>query len=138
MRFLTLKLSPLLIACTVTGLHGAALAGDRDATPGVAVAGQAQAAPAVQADFVPDIGQALDTSALDAMRGGETVIDVSANNNGEVNGNTADGIVSGSNIITGGAFTDVAGINTVIQNSGSNVLIQNGTAVNVQFAAPTP
>jgi hypothetical protein len=102
------------------------------------VAGRAQAAPAVQPGFVPDIGQALDTSALDVMRGGETVIDVSANNNGEVNGNTAEGIVSGSNIISGGAFADVAGISTVIQNSGSNVLIQNGTAVNVQFAAPVP
>ena len=48
------------------------------------------------------------------------------------------GTIGGRNIVTGGAFGNAAGINTVIQNSGANVLIQNGTAVNVQFGGPGP
>ena len=51
---------------------------------------------------------------------------------------TATDVTSGLNSIDGGAFSHAAGITTVIQNSGSNVLVQNGTAVNLQFTGPTP
>lgn len=91
-------------------------------------------------DAVDGFGQAVSGQALEALRGGESlqrvVIDV--DNTGDVEGNTAVGTVGGGNIVTGGAFGNAAGINTVIQNSGANVLIQNGTAVNVQFGGPTP
>ena len=76
-------------------------------------------------------------SQLDGLRGGDgaesnVLID------GLVDGNTADNIDSGDNLLGGGAFGHASGINTVIQNSGSNVLIQSGTAVSVQFSSPTP
>lgn len=50
---------------------------------------------------------------------------------GTLDGNTAINSVSGSNLISNGAFTDASGLTTAIQNSGNNVLIQNSTIVNV-------
>jgi hypothetical protein len=52
---------------------------------------------------------------------------------GTVTNNAATNVVTGSNYITDGAFTNSAGFPTVIQNSGSNVLIQNATIVNLQM-----
>ncbi|MBB1059285.1 hypothetical protein [Marilutibacter spongiae] len=79
----------------------------------------------------------LGADALEGLRGGDgaesnVLID------GLVDGNTADHVVTGDNLLDGGAFGHASGINTVIQNSGSNVLIQSGTAVSVQFTSPTP
>ena len=52
--------------------------------------------------------------------------------NGTSTGNTVgDGVVTGSNIIQGGAFGNASGFVTVIQNSGNNVLIQNAMQVNL-------
>ena len=120
-----------LVACVALSLPGTALAGDH----AVATA-ETRSTSIVQPR--PAIGQPLDSTALDALRGGESSIQVLTTNDGSVNGNTADGVVSGSNLIGGDAFAGAAGITAVIQNSGSNVLIQNGTAVNVQFVDPTP
>lgn len=39
--------------------------------------------------------------------------------------------VSGSNSISNGAFSDLGGFATVIQNSGNHVIIQNATIVNL-------
>jgi hypothetical protein len=80
-------------------------------------------------------GPALAIDVLSALRGGDGQVTVEVDNQGTVNGNTASQIVSGDNRIEGGAFANAAGLTTVIQNSGSNVLIQNGTAVNVRFGA---
>lgn len=78
----------------------------------------------------PAMGQPMAMDALDGMRGGMTgVVGI----RGETSGNTANDVVSGSNVIDGGSFANSSGISTVIQNSGSNVLIQNGTVVNIQF-----
>ena len=100
----------------------------------------ALASPPAEPPAIEGFGQAVSVPSLDAMRGGEsmtiTVVDV--DNQGQVDGNTAVGTVGGPNTLTGGAFGNAAGINTVIQNSGANVLIQNGTAVNVGFGGPTP
>jgi hypothetical protein len=88
----------------------------------------------------PDLGVALDRDALDAMRGGDdthtttNTIDV----HGDVGGNTATDIVTGTNSIDGGSFANAAGIATVIQNTGANVLIQNAMVVNLQFVEPGP
>jgi len=51
--------------------------------------------------------------------------------NGVVAENTAIGNDTGDNIISDGAFTDVAGFVSTVQNSGNNVLIQNATIINV-------
>lgn len=75
--------------------------------------------------------------ALDGLRGGDSV----ENRNrvtGEVGGNTAERVTTGATMLGGGAFAGASGITTVIQNTGANVLIQNGMVVNVQFVAPRP
>jgi hypothetical protein len=86
----------------------------------------------------PSMGSPVDAGELEELRGGESTVDNDVLIDGTVEGNTADRIVSGANAISDGAFTNANGINTVIQNTGSNVLIQNGMVVNVQFVAPTP
>jgi len=122
----TSRLNPIVLAILVAGLA---------ACPQGEVRASGQDADSVP---VPAIGPALDAEALDALRGGQSVVVSSVHDDGEVNGNHADHIDSGMNSIDGGAFANASGITTVIQNSGSNVLIQNGNAVNVQFVDPTP
>jgi hypothetical protein len=96
-------------------------------------------APPADSPAVQGLGEAVPGATLDALRGGDsTSVTVEVGNTGTVEGNTAIGTVGGENIVTGGAFGNAAGISTVIQNSGANVLIQNGTAVNVQFGGPGP
>jgi len=122
----TSRFNPIVLAILVAGT-GACLQG------GARASGQdADSLPA------PAIGPVLDVQALDALRGGQSVVVSSVHDDGEVNGNHADHIDSGMNSLDGGAFANASGITTVIQNSGSNVLIQNGSAVNVQFLDPTP
>ena len=101
-----------------------------DAAPETAIADAELRAP-----IVARMGQAIDPAALAGLRGGDDV-DNNVIIDGSVTGNTADRIVSGSNTIQDGAFANANGINTVIQNSGSNVLIQNGMVVTVQFTDP--
>lgn len=143
------SLAFLLVVCALPGAQAAPIDPDRDArvVQGLAVAQRADAAPpaAPQAhgvgtakDDSPFDSPALDGGALDALRGGDQHTQVWTHNEGQVDGNSANGVVSGNNVLDGGAFANAAGINTVIQNSGSNVLIQNGTAVNVQFVNPQP
>ena len=84
---------------------------------------------------VSELGHAVSVERLSALRGGdgsqtENLIDV----DGSVDDNTAHHITSGTNSIADGAFSNASGINTVIQNSGSNVLIQNAMIVTVDFA----
>ena len=55
------------------------------------------------------------------------------NSPGTVANNTATQVQTGSNAVSDGAFTNSAGLATVIQNSGNNVLIQNSIIVNVQM-----
>ena len=83
---------------------------------------------------VSELGHAVAVDRLSALRGGdgsqtENLIDV----DGSVDDNTAHHITSGTNSIADGAFSNASGINTVIQNSGSNVLIQNAMIVTVDF-----
>lgn len=92
--------------------------------------------PDVPVVAVSDLGRAIATDRLSVMRGGdasqtENLIDV----DGSVDGNSAHHITSGSNSIADGAFSNASGINTVIQNTGSNVLIQNAMIVTVDFGA---
>ncbi|WAC64081.1 hypothetical protein OVA13_04675 [Pseudoxanthomonas sp. SL93] len=87
---------------------------------------------------VSELGRTVDAGRLADLRGGdgttENLIDV----DGSVEGNTANRIISGSNAISDGAFGNSNGINTVIQNTGTNVLIQNAMIVTVDFVDPMP
>lgn len=93
---------------------------------------------ATSADGFANAAARLDGGRLQKLRGGNIDSQVNAANAGWLGGNNADHVVAGDNMIDGGAFAHAAGVNTVIQNSGSNVLIQNGTAINVQFGATQP
>ena len=65
------------------------------------------------------------TDVMSAQRGKAvlTIMDL----DGTVAENAAMNNVTGTNIITGGSFTNAGGLTTTIQNSGNNVLIQNAT-----------
>ena len=52
---------------------------------------------------------------------------------GTVSGNNTSNVVSGANTISSGAFSNASGLPVAIQNSGSNVLIQNATIINIQM-----
>jgi hypothetical protein len=84
------------------------------------------------------MGQSIDLEALADMRGGADIVENDVLLEGRVEDNTANRVVTGNNALGGGSFVNSNGINTVIQNTGANVLIQNGMIVNVQFADPTP
>lgn len=84
------------------------------------------------------MGQSIDLEALADMRGGADIVENDVLLEGRVEDNTANRVVTGNNALSGGSFVNSNGINTVIQNTGANVLIQNGMIVNVQFADPTP
>lgn len=81
---------------------------------------------------VEGLGQSAADDQLADMSGG-TNVKQNTTLTGTVSGNTAEAVISGSNAISGNSFSGASGLPTVIQNSGSNVLIQNATVVNVQF-----
>lgn len=47
--------------------------------------------------------------------------------------NSSRATISGDNTVSTGAFTNAGGMNTVIQNSGNNVIIQNATILNLDL-----
>ena len=74
----------------------------------------------------------LAAASLATKRGGDRVFN-DAQLKGVVADNQASHLTTGMNVISDGAFSGAAGLSTVIQNSGNNVLIQNATIVNVQL-----
>ncbi len=77
-------------------------------------------------------GKAVEIETLAEHRGG--AIDQQINDQklvSTVAGNSATDVVSGANVISDGAFGHVQGIPLVVQNSGSNVSIQNATILNI-------
>lgn len=105
------------------------------AVPVETTATAAPAAPsAPPAVAAPDaqFGVALDASQLDTQRGGDVMVGQN-NLTGTVADNTAYKVVTGSNSISDGSFSNSSGLPTVIQNTGANVLIQNATVLNVRF-----
>ncbi len=91
------------------------------------------AQPAAATSLFGGVAKAVPVSKLDDIRGGAEVTVSDMRLHGTVADNAAVNILSGTNNIADGAFSNAAGIPTAIQNSGSNVLIQNATIVNVQF-----
>jgi hypothetical protein len=77
-------------------------------------------------------GKAVGVSRLAASRGG-TAVASDMQLQGVVGDNRVSDAVTGSNLITQGAFNGAAGVPVVIQNSGNNVLIQNATIINLQL-----
>ncbi len=78
------------------------------------------------------LGAGVDSDTLAGMSGG-TQVTQNTTLTGTVSNDSADHVVSGANVINGGAFNGEVGIPVVIQNSGSNVLIQNATVISVEF-----
>lgn len=95
----------------------------------------------MQVPFKPvsELGRTVDPGRLAGLRGGdgtqvENLVDV----DGSVDGNTAHHVTTGTNSVADGAFNNASGINTVIQNTGNNVLIQNAMIVTVDFVGGGP
>jgi hypothetical protein len=84
-------------------------------------------------DDVRTLGKAVPIGDLDRQRGGNELVVNHMNVNGTVTDNFASDILTGTNSITGSAFSGASGIPMVIQNTGNNVLIQNATIINLQL-----
>jgi len=79
-----------------------------------------------------DLGESVDNATLSELSGG-TLVQQNTTLTGTVSDNSADHVVTGDNIITGGSVAGATGFPTLIQNSGNNVLIQNATVLSVEF-----
>lgn len=82
---------------------------------------------------ISGLGTPLAGGQLESYRGGFDMVKNDMQLSGSVANNSTTNVMSGSNSIADGAFTSSTGFPTVIQNSGSNVLIQNATIVNLQL-----
>lgn len=80
----------------------------------------------------PLVGKRLDAKALGELRGGTGTV-AATELSGTVSNNSASNVVTGANVITGGAFAGASGVPVVIQNSGNNVLIQSSTVLTVNL-----
>lgn len=79
-------------------------------------------------------GHPVPSAQLDTQRGGTDTGPLTINANmldAKLFNNSATDNVTGNNTVSGGAFTGASGLATVIQNSGNNVIIQNGTVLNL-------
>ena len=88
--------------------------------------------PAVQV-VVSGFGTPVDSNELKDFRGGFDVVKNDMQLSGVVSSNSAVDVASGSNYIANGSFSNSSGFPMVVQNSGSNVLIQNATIINLQY-----
>lgn len=107
------------------------------ATAGAADGANASAGASASVSAKPGIfgatARAVSSDKLDGVRGGAETVVNDMTLHGTVADNAAINVRSGSNAIADGSFANSAGLPTVIQNTGSNVLIQNATILNVQF-----
>jgi hypothetical protein len=88
--------------------------------------------PAKQGTILTGFGSAVSAEALQGCSGSGLVQNNQAVT-GAVTGDSAVNVTTGSNWVTGNAFSDASGLPSVIQNTGNNVLIQTGVIVNVQL-----
>ena len=113
--------TPSATAGSATGTPTATVTPERDVSAALPTPARSQ----------PLRGRLLDSGALAGRRGGTGVLS-DMKLSGVVADNRAINTTSGANLISDGAFSNTSGMPVVIQNSGSNVLIQNATIVNVQ------
>ncbi|HVE09156.1 MAG TPA: hypothetical protein VNE00_18020 [Paraburkholderia sp.] len=111
--------------------QGVAVA-QQDLLAGRDAAAQAQASVETNGRVDERFGIAISAAQLDAHRGGDALIGQN-DLNGRLSNTAANRVVTGSNSISQGSFSNASGLPTVIQNSGANVLIQNATVLNVRF-----
>jgi hypothetical protein len=78
-------------------------------------------------------GDAAASDRLERTTGKDDTIHTESVLGGTVGNNTAVNTVSGNNIIDSGSFANSQGLPVVIQNSGSNVLIQSATTINLRL-----
>ncbi|HEY5851887.1 MAG TPA: hypothetical protein VIT62_14120 [Lysobacter sp.] len=132
----------IVFTCSLIGLASLGTAAAQDITAYSDSSDPLAFAPVVETVEAPlqdaAMGQSIELETLADMRGGADIVENDVLLEGRVEDNTANRVVTGNNALTGGSFVNSNGINTVIQNTGANVLIQNGMIVNVQFADPTP
>ena len=83
--------------------------------------------------FVSNFGKPIASSQLSDLRGGFDVVKNDMQLSGVVTNNSAVDVMTGSNYIANGSFANSSGFPMVVQNSGSNVLIQNATIINLQY-----
>ena len=76
---------------------------------------------------------ASDSERLERTTGKDDTMHAESVLGGTVGNNTAINTVSGNNVIDSGSFANSQGLPVVIQNSGSNVLIQNATTINLRL-----
>ncbi len=74
----------------------------------------------------------VDEATLDGQRGGADTQLSKILANGKVSEIDASDLVTGNNIVSGGALSGATGLPILIQNSGNGVLIQNAVIVNVE------
>jgi len=86
--------------------------------------------PAMQAE--EQFGVAVTEHELDFQRGRNTLTIIEMDLDARLHDNAAVANVTGSNYITGDAFSNVAGFPMVIQNTGNNVIIQNSTILQLE------
>ena len=106
------------------------------ATPSVVSSSSVPSPPASEVAIVrlnPFGSSPLTVDALASKRGGDGLVFNDMQLKGVVANNSASNLTTGSNAISDGAFAGSAGLSTVIQNSGNNVLIQNATIVNLHL-----
>lgn len=117
--------------CWMGWTWAAETASDALSTEIESVAGVSVSASQVDEDSV--WGVAVNLAALDGYRGGFDVVKNDMQLSGTVANNSTFNVVSGNNLISQGSFANANGFPTVVQNSGSNVLIQNATIINLQY-----
>ncbi|SFD00979.1 hypothetical protein [Massilia yuzhufengensis] len=84
-------------------------------------------------DAASSWGDAAATDRLERTTGKDDTVHTESVLGGTVGNNTAINTVSGNNIIDSGSFANSQGLPVVIQNSGSNVLIQSATTINLRL-----
>ena len=116
----------LMLACMTCGALAADPPGNGSRTAHVG------GPPASQPVMLDGFGAAVSTGTLERYSGGGLV----QNNQsltGNVSGNTASDLTTGSNTFGGNSLSGSTGLPTIVQNTGNNVLIQTGVIVNVQL-----
>jgi hypothetical protein len=119
----------------MAGLSGYAFAAD---APGNATNAQQGSHPPVAANaqpvYVDGFGPAVSVGTLGHYSGGNYSVQAGIQTiTGTVSNDTATNVTTGTNTISGDSFSNASGLPSVIQNTGNNVLIQNGVIVNVQM-----
>jgi hypothetical protein len=131
MSRLTIVMSAAMV-CAM-GLPGWAAAVDPPANVSHPQQGSNHAAASAQQNNVDDFGAPVSANTLKGYSGGAITTNNTQTYNGTVSNDSASQVITGDNAITGDAFSNASGLSSVIQNSGSNVLIQNGVIVNVEM-----